>query len=99
MAPRADEWLRSARGGGGSVRHDRRLRRLGGVPVRIDLGDLGFDEGGLLLVKRALRRLPAGGEVEVAGVAADLALHLETWCRAEGHSVRPVWSISSGSLP
>jgi hypothetical protein len=57
--------------------------------VRIDLGDLGFDEGGHLLVKRALRSLAAGGEVEVAGAAPDLELHLGTWCRAEGHRVRP----------
>jgi hypothetical protein len=57
--------------------------------VRIDLGDLGFDEGGHLLVKRALSSLPGGGEVEVAGAGADLDLHLATWCRAQGHRVRP----------
>ena len=65
--------------------------------MRIDLGDLGFDEGGHLLVKRALRRLSAQGELEIAGSAADLALHLETWCRAEGHRVRAdagAWTVT-----
>ena len=56
--------------------------------MKIDLGDLGFDEGGHLLVKRALRGL-TGGELEVAGIAPDLGLHLGTWCRAAGHRVRP----------
>ena len=56
--------------------------------MRIELGDLGFDEGGHLLVKRALRGLSAQGELEIAGTAPDLELHLETWCRAQGHRVR-----------
>ena len=58
-------------------------------PVRVELGDLGFDQGGHLLVKRALRSVPAGGPVQVTGRSADLALHLGTWCRAEGHRMRP----------
>jgi hypothetical protein len=51
----------------------------------IDLGDLGFDEGGHLLVKRALRRHPTGGQLRVHGRALHLELHLSTWCRAQGH--------------
>ena len=35
----------------------------------IDLGALGLDRGGLLLLKRALRRLPVGGRLAVSGAA------------------------------
>jgi hypothetical protein len=65
--------------------------------VRIDLGDLGFDEGGHLLVKRALRGLSPGAELEVRGTSPDLDLHLGTWCRAQGHRVRAAagaWSVA-----
>jgi hypothetical protein len=51
----------------------------------VDLGGLGFDEGGHLLVKRALR---ANSEVRVRGAAPDLDVHLRAWCRAGGHAVR-----------
>jgi hypothetical protein len=51
----------------------------------VDLGDLSFDEGGYLLVKRALR---SASEVEVRGAAAELEIHLGVWCRAEGHAFR-----------
>jgi hypothetical protein len=56
--------------------------------VQVDLGGLGFEEGGHLLVKRALRAVTAGEAVAVRGGASDLALHLEVWCRAEGHEFR-----------
>ena len=71
--------------------------RLDGEPAgaRVDLGDLGFDEGGHLLLKRGLRNVPTGGEVEVTGSDPDLDLHLATWCRAEGHLLRP----STGTGP
>jgi hypothetical protein len=68
----------------------------GPAPPRVDLGPLGFGEGGHLLVKRGLRSVPAGGEVEVAGSDPDLELHLGTWCRAEGHRVRPAGTSGSG---
>lgn len=54
--------------------------------MQVDLGDLGFDRGGALLVKRALRGVPAGEAITVSGSAPDLLLHLRAWCRAEGHS-------------
>jgi hypothetical protein len=53
--------------------------------MRIDLDDLGVDRGGHLLVAHALRGLPAGAELHVRGRDPNLALHLETWCRARGH--------------
>jgi len=51
----------------------------------VDLGGLGLDRGGHVLVKRALRRLPVGGRLVVRGESPDLATHLGAWCRMEGH--------------
>lgn len=51
----------------------------------VELGDLGLDQGGHLLVKHALSGLPVGGEVSVFGTAPELAAHLRGWCRAQGH--------------
>ena len=56
--------------------------------MRVDLGDLGFDEGGHLLLKRALGRVAIGEELEVCGRAEALDVHLDAWIRAEGHHVR-----------
>jgi len=49
----------------------------------VTLGDLSLEEGGHLLVKRALR---SASEVVVRGTSPDLEIHLGVWCRAEGHS-------------
>ncbi|MEZ5401888.1 MAG: hypothetical protein R2729_19595 [Bryobacteraceae bacterium] len=51
----------------------------------VDLGALGFEQGGSLLVKRALRTAEPGALVTVTGSSPDLAIHLRGWCRAEGH--------------
>ncbi len=51
-----------------------------------DLHDLPFEEGGSLLVKRALRQAQDGEPVRVTGTAADLEILLRAWCRAEGHA-------------
>ena len=53
--------------------------------MQVDLEDLGFDGGGALLVKRALRAVPAGETITVLGSHSDLRVHLGAWCRAEGH--------------
>jgi hypothetical protein len=55
----------------------------GAQPV-IDLGDLGFDEGAHLLIKRALAAQP---RVIVRGASPTLAVDLPAWCRALGHAV------------
>jgi hypothetical protein len=77
----------------------------GGVAT-IDLGALGLDRGGHLLVKRALRALPVGGRLDVHGSQAELVVHLRGWCRAQGHAVEiseagpaagPVARITRGS--
>jgi hypothetical protein len=59
----------------------------GEVTVTVDLGDLGLDHGGHLLIKRALRRVPVGGVLAVHGRHAELAVHLRGWCRSQGHAV------------
>jgi hypothetical protein len=56
--------------------------------MHLDLQDLGFERGGALLVKRALRTAPQGEAITVAGKAADLYVHLRAWCRTEGHTFR-----------
>lgn len=53
----------------------------------IDIEDLGLDRGAHLLIKRALRDVPVGGELGVCGRALDLRVHLAGWCRAQGHGV------------
>lgn len=55
------------------------------VEARVDLGGLGLDRGGHLLLQRALRDLPPGAVLRVAGTHPDLAVHLGAWCRAKGH--------------
>lgn len=51
----------------------------------VDLGDLGFDRGGHLLVARALAPLAPGARVTVVGRDPALAVHLGGWCRERGH--------------
>lgn len=51
----------------------------------LDLQDLGLGEGGHLLLKRALASIAVGQRLQVRGTAPELALHLATWCRAQGH--------------
>jgi hypothetical protein len=64
--------------------------------MRVELGDLGFDEGGALLIKRALRLTGPGGQISVSGSAPDLELHLRSWCRTEGHILQ--WRSDSQAL-
>jgi hypothetical protein len=56
--------------------------------MEVDLGDLRFEEGAHLLLKRALGQVSAGEGVTVRGSAADLGLHLSAWTRGEGHVLR-----------
>jgi hypothetical protein len=55
------------------------------IATEIDTDDLGLDRGAHLLIKRALRRLPPGGVLRVASRAPEFAVHLQGWCRAQGH--------------
>jgi hypothetical protein len=54
----------------------------------VELGSLGLDGGGDILVKLALAEQQNGDEVGVHGTHPDLAGHLATWCRQHGHHFR-----------
>jgi hypothetical protein len=56
----------------------------------LDLGGLGLDRGGHLLLKRAIGPRVPGEQIEVRGSAPGLAVHLRAWCRAEGHGFAEV---------
>ncbi|WP_231333365.1 ferritin-like domain-containing protein [Actinomadura graeca] len=62
----------------------------------MDLTDLGFEEGAHLLVRRALKDLPPGAELGVAGRGRDLPDRLSEWCGEHGHGVRPADDPDSG---
>jgi hypothetical protein len=53
--------------------------------MEVDLQDLAFDQGGALLVKRALRQAEEGEAVRVTGRSPEWPVHLRAWCRMEGH--------------
>lgn len=54
----------------------------------IDIESLGLDQGALLLIRRALAERPVGGELRVRGQSPDWQMHLEAWCRSQGHPLR-----------
>ena len=60
---------------------------IDGDMCSVELGDLGLDQGGHLLIKRALRAVPVHAPVAVYGNAPELAIHLRGWCRAQGHDI------------
>jgi hypothetical protein len=73
---------------------------VSGIEGRVDLGDLGLERGGHLLIKRGLRGIPVGARLEVAGRHPELAVHLRGWCRAQGHTLTlnaPVAIITRGA--
>jgi hypothetical protein len=53
--------------------------------AHVELGPLGMDSGGHLLVDRALGGLCPGGKLLVIGDDPHLAVHLGAWARARGH--------------
>src|SRR5947207_10228101 len=58
------------------------------MQIDLDLGELGFSEGGHLLVKRALRKTDAGQSITVTGTAPEIEIDLRAWCRDEGHTIQ-----------
>ena len=68
--PGRTEGYKAAGGGGGSLRHDRFVRRQRSGAMQVDLGDLGFDEGGHLLVKRGAAAARSRCEVARHGARA-----------------------------
>ena len=57
-------------------------------PPTIDIESLGLDQGALLLIRRALAAVPAGGTLRVRAQAPAWDAHLVAWCRQQGHEVR-----------
>ena len=55
----------------------------------VDLEHLGLDEGGDLLLRRALRGLPEAAALVVNGTHPELRLHLRAWAREMGHGYAP----------
>ncbi|PRP93558.1 ferritin-like domain-containing protein [Enhygromyxa salina] len=55
----------------------------------LDLGGLGLDRGGHLLVRRALAEVDVGGRVQVEGADPALGVHLRAWARGRGHGFEP----------
>ncbi len=55
------------------------------APSAVELGPLGLDGGGHVLIKLALQPLAVGARLVVAGSHPELADHLATWCRQQGH--------------
>lgn len=66
--------------------------------MQIDLEDLGLDDGGDLLVRRALRTLPIGGALAVRGRHPELQLHLRAWARGTGVGFHPAADGQSATL-
>jgi len=60
----------------------------------VDLAGLGLDEGGHLLLARALAGLAPGERLIVTGRHPALRLHLAAWCRAHGHQLAADDSLS-----
>ncbi len=63
----------------------------------IDIEALGLDEGALLLVRRALAELPPDGELLVRGSSPHWEIHLQAWCRQQGHQVQIEAAPAGGS--
>lgn len=57
-------------------------------PPTIDIEATGLDQGGLLLLRRALAGVAPGAELRVQGRAPSWTLHLAAWCRQQGHGLR-----------
>jgi hypothetical protein len=53
----------------------------------VDLGRLGLERGGHVLLRHAMRSVAVGARVAVRGSAPELAVHLAGFCRQEGHVV------------
>lgn len=58
-----------------------------GAPAQVDLGTLGLDSGGHLLLDHALAGLEPGSRLRVIGGGPHVSVHLGAWARRRGHRV------------
>lgn len=56
------------------------------VPT-VDLGPLGLDDGGHLLIDHALDTIAPGSRLRVIGGSPHLGVHLGAWARRRGHGI------------
>ena len=56
-----------------------------GHPPELNLGLLGLDDGGHLLLDHALETMAPGSRLHVVGVNPHLGVHLGVWARRRGH--------------
>ena len=66
--------------------------------MRVDLAGLGLEEGGDLLLRRALRQVGVGQGVEVIGSHPELPLHLRAWARMVALQFVPAGENRVGQL-
>jgi hypothetical protein len=60
--------------------------------IQVELGELGLDRGGHLLVKRALAR-PEASVVHVTGTNPNLETELRAFCRSQGHVLEATGNV------
>jgi hypothetical protein len=53
----------------------------------VDLGNLGLDGGGHLIIDRALAGMAVGQRLRVSSTSPYLSVHLGAWARAGGHGI------------
>jgi hypothetical protein len=65
----------------------------------VNLGAVGLDRGGHLLLERALAGLRRGQKVRVEGTDPALRLHLQVWAREQGHRIEGDLTVVRGDVP
>ena len=65
----------------------------------VNLGPLGLDRGGHLLLERALAGLRPGQQLRVEGTDPAIRLHLQVWARHHGHRTEGDMTVVRGDLP
>ncbi|MGH9045208.1 MAG: ferritin-like domain-containing protein [Acidimicrobiales bacterium] len=62
----------------------------------LNLGELGLDRGGHLLIGRELAKLAPGERLHVGGTDPNLSLHVPAWARSHGHQMAGPTTVVRG---
>jgi hypothetical protein len=65
----------------------------------VNLGPLGLDHGGHILLDRAMAGLRPGQQLRVEGADPALRLHLRVWARQQGHLIEGETTVVRGNRP